>query len=468
MFLYHKIVEDIKQKLKCGELRSGDPLPPERELAVLYNASSTSIRKAMKFLEEEDLIVKKHGSGNYVKVHGNGVGAVLLMHGNFSDYRPGICGWFQKVFEPLEFKVEIRTVPGDIADEKILAVRRQFPGVPVLMINSRNATAELAKKGRLENLEEIPFSADLLERMPDNLKWSFSGPDGVPVFYSMPYSYVLVCSAINTALAKDAGLDIERPPRFWNELLEWCRKFTEWKESRNKYQLFAGYATPEAAELSCGVFLKQCSGGNFYADSENLRKGLPRFFEFERKMVREEYVDFVGIQSPDPFVSGKYLFSFQAASWLPRDIAKFNPALEYRLFPTPLPEFSPVRYSFGGTSLFSMSLNGCSATERENALRCMRMMYAKENAVYLSERLGTLPSDISALLKFIQVHPEYRQFYDSLLFTCEPHNPDDGRAAAMLQTVNLNILMDSEADIPALAEKYIEFLKQNDKHTTGR
>lgn len=48
----HQLIADqIKSLILNRELKVGDKLPPERELAELYNVSRTSVREGLKALE---------------------------------------------------------------------------------------------------------------------------------------------------------------------------------------------------------------------------------------------------------------------------------------------------------------------------------------------------------------------------------------------------------------------------------
>lgn len=63
------IVDEIKKMILYGQLKVGDKLPPERELAELYQVSRTSIREALKFLEAQGLLEIRQGDGNYIANH---------------------------------------------------------------------------------------------------------------------------------------------------------------------------------------------------------------------------------------------------------------------------------------------------------------------------------------------------------------------------------------------------------------
>ncbi len=65
--VYEVIMEQIKDIVKKGELKTGDKLPSERELADKLQVSRTSVREALKALTMLGLIESKHGEGNFIK-----------------------------------------------------------------------------------------------------------------------------------------------------------------------------------------------------------------------------------------------------------------------------------------------------------------------------------------------------------------------------------------------------------------
>jgi len=62
-----RIVTQIQQLVVDGKLQPGEKLPPERDLAVIFNVSRTSVREAIKTLAALDLLDIRKGSGVYVK-----------------------------------------------------------------------------------------------------------------------------------------------------------------------------------------------------------------------------------------------------------------------------------------------------------------------------------------------------------------------------------------------------------------
>ena len=64
--LYERIAEQIQGRIVRGELRPGDRLPPERELAVAFGASRTAVREALKTLGQMGLVDMRPGRGTVV------------------------------------------------------------------------------------------------------------------------------------------------------------------------------------------------------------------------------------------------------------------------------------------------------------------------------------------------------------------------------------------------------------------
>jgi GntR family transcriptional repressor for pyruvate dehydrogenase complex len=65
--IYEEIVRQIRIMIADGHLKSGDRLPPERDLAERFRVSRTSVREAMRSLESRGLIGIRPGEGAFVR-----------------------------------------------------------------------------------------------------------------------------------------------------------------------------------------------------------------------------------------------------------------------------------------------------------------------------------------------------------------------------------------------------------------
>ena len=64
--LYYQLAEDLRDKIRAGELTPGEQVPTERELSELHGISRMTVRQALQFLVREEVLVSRQGSGTYV------------------------------------------------------------------------------------------------------------------------------------------------------------------------------------------------------------------------------------------------------------------------------------------------------------------------------------------------------------------------------------------------------------------
>lgn len=64
--LYEQIVQQIERRIVAGELKIGDQLPSERELAEQFAVSRTAVREAIKALREKGLVEILVGRGTFI------------------------------------------------------------------------------------------------------------------------------------------------------------------------------------------------------------------------------------------------------------------------------------------------------------------------------------------------------------------------------------------------------------------
>jgi GntR family transcriptional repressor for pyruvate dehydrogenase complex len=64
--LYEEVVGQLHQLIDEGKLKAGDRLPSERELAETFRVSRSSVREAIKTLENEGMVITRPGSGTFI------------------------------------------------------------------------------------------------------------------------------------------------------------------------------------------------------------------------------------------------------------------------------------------------------------------------------------------------------------------------------------------------------------------
>lgn len=64
--LYYQLKEILKERIKSGDLETGQFIPSERELGETYDISRPTVRQAINELVTEGFLRKQHGRGTYV------------------------------------------------------------------------------------------------------------------------------------------------------------------------------------------------------------------------------------------------------------------------------------------------------------------------------------------------------------------------------------------------------------------
>ena len=64
--LYARLKNLVQRSIESGELREGDSIPAERDVAEMLSISRVTVRKAFQDLATEGVLVQRRGSGTYV------------------------------------------------------------------------------------------------------------------------------------------------------------------------------------------------------------------------------------------------------------------------------------------------------------------------------------------------------------------------------------------------------------------
>ena len=75
---YFQLSNQIRSQIENGDLKDGEKLPKEVDLARIYNISRVPVRQALGLLEKDGLIVRKRGKGTFVKIQEEDSTAVRL------------------------------------------------------------------------------------------------------------------------------------------------------------------------------------------------------------------------------------------------------------------------------------------------------------------------------------------------------------------------------------------------------
>jgi GntR family transcriptional repressor for pyruvate dehydrogenase complex len=139
--VFEQVAEQIEKRILDGELRSGDRLPTERELAEQFQVSRTAVREAMKILAQKGLVDMRPGRGTIVidgarEAMQHSIGLVMKL-------KLGEVGGSDNLVEVRELlEVEIAGLAAARATGKEIAAMRE--AVKVMDESLSNADAYIA------------------------------------------------------------------------------------------------------------------------------------------------------------------------------------------------------------------------------------------------------------------------------------------------------------------------------------
>jgi GntR family transcriptional regulator len=114
--LYLSVKKEIEGLITGGELRPGDKLASEYDLAKRYAVSRMTVREALRALEEEGLLARKQGVGTFIKASTPRIKSIL-------DTNYGVTEMIVNMgFHPGTREVKIEEISADAHMAKVLDI----------------------------------------------------------------------------------------------------------------------------------------------------------------------------------------------------------------------------------------------------------------------------------------------------------------------------------------------------------
>lgn len=129
------VLESIEAQVLAGELKAGDRLPPERELAPALGVSRSALREALRVLETIGVLVAHPGRGadagaRIVRNPDDALGRLLRLHFGLGSYSLADVLEARVVLERSSFEAAARrTSPEASAEAGEILERLRAPGI---------------------------------------------------------------------------------------------------------------------------------------------------------------------------------------------------------------------------------------------------------------------------------------------------------------------------------------------------
>ncbi len=161
---YERVIEYVKQEILSGELRQGQKLMPERELAEHLGVGRNSVREALRTLGIIGVISSTQGAGNFVacnfeKSLVEWMTMMFLLqrtnHRQISELRQG-----------LEIQAAYLAID-KISDETILGLRQIVDELSQSTDERRNVAMDKQLHYRIAQASENPLIVEILQALSD-------------------------------------------------------------------------------------------------------------------------------------------------------------------------------------------------------------------------------------------------------------------------------------------------------------
>lgn len=215
MLLYEKVYHDLKSKILSGFYPDGALLPSEREIGEEHAVDRTTVRKALKLLVDDSLVVKLPGIGTKVTKNGipSGNGKILKLEQNktIGFFLPPSIHRRDRISQPfyasLFYHIEkesklngyscyYSTLDEEDDFEQVLA-RQQFAGI-VFVTNVADTFIQSARSKGIPCVLVNEYNPSIPSYLADNINgmiqacdylislghWKFALVTGIPSYLS--------------------------------------------------------------------------------------------------------------------------------------------------------------------------------------------------------------------------------------------------------------------------------------------
>ena len=242
-----------------------------------------------------------------------------------------------------------------------------------------------------------------------------------PGIYGVPIDVMTIEMLYNKKIFKQLGLNPEKPPLTFAEFIDIGKKAKE----ANLQGLVSGWAETWMIDCLANNFafnimgkdkvLATIRGEVPYTDPDWI-KVLNLFKEMqENGLLAEGIITMINKNAEQLFANEKAVFAFNG-SWCVNVYKGMNPDLDYAaMLPPRVSQDHPISIWGGAGSSFMVNAR---SQNKEEAVKFLKWLTAKEQQTYLAETTNNLPANKDCLKNIPEI---LSQFADDIEFTTHPN-----------------------------------------------
>jgi len=315
-----------------------------------------------------------------------------------------------------EIKIKIQHIQWERMNEKLMtAIAAGSP--PDIVLLDRFVTASYAVRNALTPLDNYIKETGLKEEdyweccwkecQYNNKMWAIPHHTDVRVLY------------YNTEHFEEAGLDPEKPPKTWQELLEYSKKLTKRDElgRLTRIGFIPGYSQGRWFHIwawaNGGELMKDNQITCYSPENVEALKWMVKLNNwYGSKSIQSAQQGF-GSRDMDPFLTGKLSMCING-DWNLGNIKQYKPDLKFKIAYPPVPESKPPVSWSGG---FAFVIPKGSINEKESWKLIKHLTSYDIQLDYATNAFRIPALKKAAQNKFFMTHPYYKIFINLMKYS---------------------------------------------------
>lgn len=363
-----------------------------------------------------------------------------------------------------QIKIKIQHIQWDRMNQKLMtSIAAESP--PDLVLLDRFVTASYAVRDALIPLDDYVEETGLKEEdyweccwkecIYNNRMWAIPHHTDIRVLY------------YNTEHFQEAGLDINRPPRTWQELLEYSKKLTKRDEKGRLIRIgfIPGFSQGRWLHIwAWGNEGKLMEGDKITCNSPKIAEALGWMKKlnnwYGHKAIQSAQQGF-GNRELDPFICGQLSMCING-DWNLGNIKQYGPNLKFKIAYPPVPEGKkPVSWSGG----FAFVIPKGSKHEKESWKLIKHLTSYNMQLEYATNAFRIPALKKASRNKYFLSHPHYKVFIELMKYSkYRPVTPAAQYYWEQLRQAVENVILEIKTPQQALDDAARETQKYLDEY----
>ncbi|OGV40309.1 MAG: hypothetical protein A2X48_23405 [Lentisphaerae bacterium GWF2_49_21] len=370
--------------------KSGRRLPSERKICGIFKVSRITAKKALNHLKENSKVTRHVGRGTFISTSKSRISITLLV----TPHLPGVemISFFKDEISRYAGQtpgvdISIKEIQGNVVSSSY-----SIPGVKIIYWPYAGYVSPM---DILVPLDEFSDFTQVMSLVNNNYCHWGNDRTGRTRCYSIPMHLGVDAFMFNREYAGLLGLDADRGPSDWNDILHWCKATGENRKRKIAPTFLSDF---DGFLLPSSYYYTLSGGNNFIFDDKgkinfSFDSGV-KWLKFFRDLHLLKKNMILTSHQPDPIFSGKTLFTLTGGTWMYSQKKRLGSDVPVKVVPIPPCEKNNGSVSRVGKYELAIASGGSSSEDEiRGAWDFIKYLTCEED---VQERLVGIFSSLAA------------------------------------------------------------------------